>query len=115
MGWWIVATTLGWLLGLFGTRNLHSAGLSSGLDVYSIWFGVVKVFLTGGSIGLAQWIVLRQRLGHASWWIIANIVGWGAAAALSDWLDMWVFVVPAVGTVVALWVLLDQWPRRVVR
>lgn len=115
IGWWIVATTLGWSLGLFGTRHLYYATLSTALDVHSIWFGVIKVVVTGGTIGLAQWFVLRRRVRYAAWWIIANVFGWGVSAVLSRWLDLWVFGFPAIATVVASWVLLDQLPRRELR
>ena len=115
MGWWIVATTLGWSLALFGTRRLYYATLSTTFDVNSMWFVAAKIILTGGIIGLAQWFVLRQRVRHAAWWILANVLGWGVSAILSRWLDLWVFGVPAIATVVALWLLLDQLPRREVR
>ena len=115
MGWWIVATALGWSLASFGTRRLYYATLSTTFDVNSVWFVVVKIILTGGTIGLAQWFVLRQRVHHAAWWILANVLGWGISAVFSTWLDLWVFGVPAIATVVALWLLLDQLPWHEVR
>jgi hypothetical protein len=115
MGWWIVATALGWSLALFGTRRLYYAPLSTTFDVNSVWFMVVETILTGGTIGLAQWFVLRQRVHHAAWWIPANVLGWGISGMLSRWLDLWVFGAPAIATSVALWLLLDQLPRREVR
>lgn len=115
MSWWIVATALGWPLALFITDRLYYATLSTTFDVNSVWFVVVKIILTGGTIGLAQWFVLRERVHHAAWWILANVLGWGIGAILSRWLDLWVFGVPAIATGVALWLLLDQLPRREVR
>jgi hypothetical protein len=111
MGWWIVATALGWPLALFGADRLY-ATLSTTFDVNSVWFVVVKIILTGGTIGLVQWFVLRQRVHHAAWWILANVLGWGISGMLSRWLDLWVFGAPAIATGVALWLLLDQLPRR---
>ncbi len=113
MGWWVAATTLGWPLALFATRHLYYATLSTTFDGNSMWFVVVRIILTGGTIGLAQWFVLRQRVRHAAWWILANVLGWGVSGIFSSWLDLWVFGVPAaIATAVALWLLLDQLPQR---
>jgi hypothetical protein len=113
VGWWVVGTSLGWVLGLFGSRCLYHATFAAALDVRSVWFAAAKAVLTGGTIGLAQWIVLRRRVRQAAWWILANILGWGVSGALMEWLDMWVLVVPAIATVVALKLLLDQRLERV--
>ena len=54
---WLAVTALGWLLGgvLLPDPALVMAGLV---------------------IGLLQWVVLRQRLPHPGWWILASAVGW---------------------------------------
>ena len=57
---WVLASTLGWLLG---------------------WFLVGELGV-GAVIGLAQWLVLRQAIDDRfGWWILASaggwIVGWG--------------------------------------
>ena len=31
----------------------------------------------GLAVGVGQWLLLRHRLPRASWWIGANVVGWG--------------------------------------
>jgi len=112
MGWWIVATTVGWLLALSGARSLWRASLSTALDPHPMWFVLGRVVLTGGTIGVAQWLVLRQRVRHAAWWIVTNVLGWGVSAVCSQWLGLWVFGAPTVATVAALWLLLDSLPRR---
>ena len=111
MGWWIAATTLGWQLGLVGDGLLFHS-LHSMLD--SPWFEILMTMLIGGSMGLVQWLVLRRCVRHAAWWILANVLGWGAATLSNQ------MVIPAVGimlvlgiaTSIALWLLLDQLPQR---
>ena len=110
IGWWIGATALGWLLALFGTRFLYTASMATTLGVNSILFELVNILLSGGAIGLAQWLVLRQRVPHSAWWILANLIGWGFSAVFSSWLDLWVLAAPALVTVIAWWFLLDRWP-----
>jgi hypothetical protein len=116
MGWWIAATTLGLLLGLVGGRLLFGT-LHSTLD--SMWFGILMTVVTGGSMGLVQWLVLRQRVRHAAWWILANVLGWGVvgwgAETLSNQMVVpivGILLVPGIATSIALWLLLDQLPRR---
>ncbi len=71
MGGWVLATAGGWLLGVLlialpGRENLINEFL-----------GMSLVFLLMGlSIGVGQWLILRQRLAHAGWWIAANLLGW---------------------------------------
>jgi hypothetical protein len=118
MGWWIAATTLGWLLGHIGGRLL-SCTLYGTLDIDSIWFETLVTALVGGSMGLAQWLVLHQCVRHAAWWILANVLGWGVlgwgAAALSSQMvipAVGIMLMPGIATSVALWLLLDQLPQR---
>lgn len=116
MGWWIAATTLGLLLGLIGDRLL-SRTLYGTLDVDSIWFETLMTALVGGSMGLAQCLVLRQRVRHAAWWVLANVLGWGilgwGAAAFSNQMvipAVGIMLMPGIATSVALWLLLDRLP-----
>jgi len=116
MGWWIAATTLGLLLGFVGRRLLFRT-LHSTLD--STWFGILMTVLLGGSMGLVQWLVLRQRVRHAAWWILANVLGWGivgwGAETLSNQMVIpivGILLVPGIATSIALWLLLDRLPQR---
>jgi hypothetical protein len=69
MGWWVLVTTGGWLLG----------GL---LALIPGWLNWTDAFFDlnmaiGLSIGVMQWLLLRRRLPGAGWWILANFAGWG--------------------------------------
>ena len=52
-----MATTLGWVLG--------------GILLAEFALGVAGVV-----IGMLQWVVLRQRIRQAGWWILASAGGW---------------------------------------
>ncbi len=72
MGWWVLATTGGWLLG----------GLLIAIPTWLRWMdrsrNLELVFiLMGSAIGVGQWLLLRRRLSRAGWWIGANAAGWG--------------------------------------
>jgi hypothetical protein len=112
MGWWIAATALGWSLVFIGNRFLYLT-LYTTLGADSIWFTALMVVLVGGSVGLAQWLVLRQCVQHAAWWILANILGWGMAALVAGATYLLALsIIPAIATSVVLRLLLDQLPPR---
>jgi hypothetical protein len=78
MGWWVLATAGGWLLGMLLiviSNRLRWTNSSINLDF---------VFLVMGlSIGVGQWLVLRRCLPQTGWWIGANVVGWGLVALIT--------------------------------
>ena len=45
---------------------------------------VVAVVLHGTTAGLMQWLVLRQQLRQAGWWLLASTVGWLVAIPVGD-------------------------------
>jgi hypothetical protein len=54
---WLGATALGWIFG-------------------AILLPELALVATGLVIGILQWVVLRQYLRRAGWWILASAVGW---------------------------------------
>jgi hypothetical protein len=72
MGWWVLATPGGWLLGvllilIFGWLNFWTD---------ETWDIDLAFIVLGLSIGVGQWLLLRRRLPRAGWWIGANVMGW---------------------------------------
>lgn len=54
---WLMATTVGWVLGRFLLPNL--------------------AFITIGiGLGVLQWLILQYRIKHAQQWILATIFSW---------------------------------------
>ena len=60
---WIMATTLGWVLGRFLLPNL-------------------AMVMIGIGLGLFQWLILLKRIANAWRWIIATILGWSIGAGI---------------------------------
>lgn len=60
--WWILATTI--------AGAIVGALEASGFQL------VATIFFTGLLIGTAQWLVLRQYIPKAFWWIVVSTLGW---------------------------------------
>ncbi|MGD8404015.1 MAG: hypothetical protein PVJ21_10165 [Anaerolineales bacterium] len=79
IGWWILATVAGWVMGLlliFAANWLQIWSIESfGLDLAFIIMGL--------SIGTGQWLLLRKRLSRSGLWVGANFIGWGLLSLLT--------------------------------
>ena len=71
---WVLATTLGWLVG-FGICEAFKSFLES----FTADGAVIGV-----SIGISQWFVLRRRIAGVRWWILASIVGFAIGKFAAD-------------------------------
>jgi hypothetical protein len=67
-GWWILASAVGWTA---------SWGIALALAPQGI--GMLTEPLVGAAMGTLQWLVLRQQLRQAGWWIVISILGWTVA------------------------------------
>jgi len=67
--WWVVATSAGMALGL-PLSGAFFGSETSGNEL--LW----RAAITGLSIGIAQWIVLRQVLPQSAIWIAVVGLGW---------------------------------------
>ncbi len=69
--WWLAATMLGYAL--HGFLLSLSADAAAGDQVTLASLGL----LCGGVVlvGIPQWLVLREHLPNAGWWIVASAVG----------------------------------------
>ena len=77
--WWVLASSVGWVLGLAGgfAAGFAIGGAVSGIASQSA-FGAVL----GASIGTLQWVVLRRQIARAGWWVLATALGMGVGFAL---------------------------------
>ena len=71
---WVLATTLGWLVG-FAICEAFASFLQS-LRADGAVIGI--------SIGIAQWLVLRQRFGGAKLWILVSVLGFAIGKFAAD-------------------------------
>jgi hypothetical protein len=60
--WWTLATTI-------------AGAIVGALEASGFEF-VATIFFTGLLIGVAQWLVLRQYIPKAFWWIVVSTLGW---------------------------------------
>lgn len=113
---WIMATTMGWLLGRFLLPNLASViiGLAMGIlqwlilqgRIHNAWRWIIATLIgwtvgsmlilylvadgteflagviLGCTVGIAQWLVLRDEFKWMGWWIPINVVAWTTGMAL---------------------------------
>jgi uncharacterized membrane protein required for colicin V production len=114
MEWrWIAATFLGWTLGPLSALII-STNLYTVIDTGTTWFMLLIGFIISGSIGLAQWLVLRQRLHRAGWWILANVLGLEITLLIFNGTFsslLTPYLIPAILTGVVLWLLLEKLPQ----
>ena len=113
MGWWVAATFLGWLMP-FIIGFIISPFLAPSASTFLVMLGML---LIGATIALPQWLMLRQRVLHASWWLLAYGLGWWMVGLLnlvtSDPFPvlMAIAFMPAITTGIVCWLLLDWLPN----
>lgn len=112
-GWWIWATSLGWMLAFAGI-GLNFGGVYI-LPRNPLVSSLLSGLFIGALIGLAQWLVLRARTAHAGWMIPANALGWGIASMILNHsayltLIMLAVTIPNIPTGLALWFLIEARP-----
>ena len=66
--WWILASALGFatVFSMGGTVRPNENPAMTGVRM-AIAFGLVT--------GIPQWIILRQKVARAGWWVLANFLG----------------------------------------
>jgi hypothetical protein len=113
---WIMATTLGWLIGgwILPGLTIVASGVLVGLfqslvlqgRISNPWrwfaatffgwtagymlmsfavpqeFEILNGLVIGLATGIAQWIILRNELHWAAWWIVFSIIGWVSGLTL---------------------------------
>jgi len=68
---WIAATSVGWIVGYLIT-----------LFLLPNEFEFLQGMVIGLTTGFAQWMILRQELHWAGWWIIFSVIGWTTGLTL---------------------------------
>jgi hypothetical protein len=74
---WVVATTVGWGIGFYVCEALKPF-------FYDITHIGGDGLIIGASIGIAQGLVLRRRIGSTGWWVLVSSVGFGVGKAAGE-------------------------------
>jgi len=78
--WWVLASITGWAIGLPLAQALFRA-VNAAMEgaIEGSFAGTIQITVFGVLIGLAQWLVLRQHVSKAGWWILASIMSLNVA------------------------------------
>jgi hypothetical protein len=143
--YWIMATTLGWLVGtlLFSGIPLVISGVAIAVFQWSVLYkriqkswrwlvfsalgwiaGTILLVLTapeqmgvlagpflGAILGVVQWLILRNELEFAGWWIAISIIAWTTGLTLMPGL-LTSGALPSALTGLALVILFRYAPRK---
>jgi hypothetical protein len=80
--WWVLASTIGWFVGVFWGFVLGSIIVEDVIEVNALGFTLAySIFgaVLGSVVGLTQWFVLRQRVSRTVSWILASAAGFAVA------------------------------------
>lgn len=73
-GWWVVASAAGFAVSTFINYGLAGAGRDTLMSDW-ITYWIIQGAVGGTSVGIMQWLVLRQQMDRAAWWILASTIG----------------------------------------
>jgi hypothetical protein len=77
IAWWTIANSFGMALGFTTMYRLNIL-----LPEDSLFFPIGTAVIGGAIIATAQWMVLRQKLPFAQWWIPAVSCAWASLTFL---------------------------------
>ncbi|MBE9077132.1 hypothetical protein IQ241_07450 [Romeria aff. gracilis LEGE 07310] len=90
--WWTLAPTI-------------AGAIVGALEASGFFQLVATIFFTGLLIGAAQWLVLRQYIPKAFWWIVVSTQGWTFGLALVS-----SFITPLFDPLIQFLSTLGAWP-----
>jgi hypothetical protein len=103
-GWWILASVLGYGTGFWLGQSAADSAVLSLIGWGRIAWLTIAGAVWGTTTGVAQWLILRQRIQKAGWWVLASATGLTIGLpvlALKWWLGVWPVYWWAIGTSVA--------------
>jgi hypothetical protein len=106
MVWWMVATCLGFTLGLAALVRIDQG---ASLFAWDTWQAMISGLVFGTVVATAQWFVLRHMIPQAGAWILASALGSAAGFALFSGGPPPERSIPLVAAVIGTIVGLFQW------
>jgi hypothetical protein len=83
---WVLASIMG-----FGVGALLGMHVAYGLfdrDGFDATLGITLGIVMGATGGYLQWVVLRERVARAGWWVLASTLGFAVAGAVLGTMDI---------------------------
>jgi hypothetical protein len=85
IGWgfwlaWVLATIIGFVVGA-----LLGASVAYGLfdrDGFDATIGITAGIVVGATAGCLQWVVLREQVARAGWWVLASTLGFAISIGI---------------------------------
>ena len=100
-GWWVLANTVGFAVYDVIAVSVMPYGVPlryvAQLHVFEAVYIVTGVAAGGAVVGILQWLVLRQHLTRAGWWVLASTVGLAVGFIVVDVTDLAFTVSKALG------------------
>jgi hypothetical protein len=86
VGWWVVATAVGWLVGFMAWQLSirYTITFDQEYDLDLVLACGLTGTLTGAVLGILQALTLRFQVFHAGLWVLASIVGWSIAVSVGQ-------------------------------
>lgn len=75
-GWWVLASTVGSLLGFIPLGLALAVADTHGDTVFARIAAPAAIALAGAVAGVVRWLVLRRWVSRAGWWILASTISW---------------------------------------
>jgi hypothetical protein len=80
-GWWVLACGIGWLAGYLAFSLLVLLARGNAGLVLAVC--LIAFVIGGAAMGALQWLVLRNRVHQAAWWVPTQVVGMSLLAAVA--------------------------------
>jgi uncharacterized membrane protein len=80
VGWWVLLTFVGWV----AFWELDAMNLLFAAKGIAFIPDLLNVAIFGGILGVLQWLLLRQKIQSAGWWVLASMAGAMLGSLVAD-------------------------------
>jgi hypothetical protein len=70
---WVMVSILGFVIGAFLGMGVAYGFFDT--DGYDTVIGITEGIVIGATAGYLQWVVLREKVARAGWWVLASALG----------------------------------------
>jgi hypothetical protein len=80
VGWWVLLTFVGWVV----FWELDAMNLLFAAKGIAFIPDLLNVAIFGGILGVLQWLLLRQKIQSAGWWVLESMTGAMLGSLVAD-------------------------------